>query len=345
MKAISSQAAMKMQTRYKFNAGTELEDNFNVDYYETAAREYDAQLGRFTGIDAMSEKTMALTTYEFGGNSPISFNDPSGLLLKKREDIYDSYGNWNWNDVENSFASIDSYDEEIGIGRPSDLSGGYSGYTEQGLVHGINDGLNSASGGKVAADGSFTPFESDEEALNAGIAYMDANHAWGTNGWALNAIDARSKFNLSLIGIDPNNLNSVAGEKNIDGTGLKHDVEGTGLGVSLEILDNSNALRPFAFFAGLDVYKGVIFGIDWVKVQPQPASWEERTGNIISIFNIVVTGLTWKVESVLPDEFVEVSLNFTVTTILTELKQGKIFYTNSTHKDYEDVHHIFYPHD
>src|SRR6516225_7217734 len=172
MKAISSQAAMKMQTRYKFNAGTELEDNFNVDYYETAAREYDAQLGRFTGIDAMSEKTMALTTYEFGGNSPISFNDPSGLLLKKREDIYDSYGNWNWNDVENSFAAMDSYDEEMGIGRPSDLSGGYSGYTKEGLVHGINEGLNSASGGKVAADGSFTPFGSDEEALNAGIAYM-----------------------------------------------------------------------------------------------------------------------------------------------------------------------------
>jgi RHS repeat-associated protein len=231
MKAVSSQAAMKMQTRYKFNAGTELEDNFNVDYYETAAREYDAQIGRFTGIDAMSEKTMALTTYQFGGNNPVSFNDPSGLLLKKREDIYDSYGNWNWNDVENSFAELDSYDREMGIGFPQDLSGGYSGYTEEGLVHGINEGLNSAFGGKVAANGSFTPFGSDEQALNAGIDYMNLNHAWNTNGWALNAIDARSKFNLSLIGIDANNLNSIANSTNNRG--------GTGIGIGIERFDEN----------------------------------------------------------------------------------------------------------
>lgn len=81
MKAVSSQAALKPQSRYKFNAGTELEDNFDVDYYETPARNYDAQIGRFTGIDAMSEQTISLTTYQFGGNNPLNFNDPTGLLL------------------------------------------------------------------------------------------------------------------------------------------------------------------------------------------------------------------------------------------------------------------------
>lgn len=40
MKAISSQAAIKQQMRYKFNAGTELEDNFDVNYYETYFRQY-----------------------------------------------------------------------------------------------------------------------------------------------------------------------------------------------------------------------------------------------------------------------------------------------------------------
>jgi RHS repeat-associated protein len=114
MKAISSQAAMKMQTRYKFNAGTELEDNFNVDYYETAAREYDAQIGRFTGIDAMSEQSIALSTYQFGGSNPVSFNDPSGLLQKRPEDIYGGHsyfgrgsGNCGWTDIDQTFAELD----------------------------------------------------------------------------------------------------------------------------------------------------------------------------------------------------------------------------------------------
>ena len=60
MKAISSAAAMQPQTRYKFNAGTALEESFDVDYYETFFREYDAQIGRFTGVDALSEILMKM---------------------------------------------------------------------------------------------------------------------------------------------------------------------------------------------------------------------------------------------------------------------------------------------
>ncbi|MBS1745535.1 MAG: hypothetical protein JST21_05145 [Bacteroidetes bacterium] len=80
MKAISSQAAMKMQTQYKFNAGTMLETSFDVDYYETYFRQYDAQIGRFTGVDVLSEQTIALSGYQFAGDNPISFNDPTGAM-------------------------------------------------------------------------------------------------------------------------------------------------------------------------------------------------------------------------------------------------------------------------
>ncbi|MBS1745562.1 MAG: hypothetical protein JST21_05285 [Bacteroidetes bacterium] len=81
MKAISSQAAMKMQTRYKFNGGTELEASFDVDYYETYFRQYDAQIGRFTGIDMLAELTPSLTPYHFGADDPNYWNDPTGLSL------------------------------------------------------------------------------------------------------------------------------------------------------------------------------------------------------------------------------------------------------------------------
>jgi RHS repeat-associated protein len=85
MKAISSSAAMKMQTRYKFNGGTELETSFDVDYYETYFRQYDAQIGRFTGVDALAEKTFSETPYHFAGDNPINFNDPSGAMKQYNE--------------------------------------------------------------------------------------------------------------------------------------------------------------------------------------------------------------------------------------------------------------------
>jgi len=63
----------------KFNSGTEFNDDLDIALYETPFRNYNAQIGRFQGIDKLSELTPSLTPMQFGGNNPISFNDPSGL--------------------------------------------------------------------------------------------------------------------------------------------------------------------------------------------------------------------------------------------------------------------------
>lgn len=89
MKALSSLAALKPQTTYKYNAGTNLESDFDVDYYETYFRNYDPQIGRFTGIDALSEETMSMTTYQFGADNPVILNDPDGLYQHYEEHHYD----------------------------------------------------------------------------------------------------------------------------------------------------------------------------------------------------------------------------------------------------------------
>ncbi|MBS1746930.1 MAG: hypothetical protein JST21_12235 [Bacteroidetes bacterium] len=60
-----------------------METSFDVDYYETYFRQYDAQIGRFTGVDALSEKTIAQSPYQFAINNPIIFNDPSGGAMKQ----------------------------------------------------------------------------------------------------------------------------------------------------------------------------------------------------------------------------------------------------------------------
>ncbi|HTC00973.1 MAG TPA: RHS repeat-associated core domain-containing protein [Ferruginibacter sp.] len=76
MAGISSQAAKKTPSPYKYNAGSELEDELN--YYNTDYRKYDPQIGRFTGVDILSEQSMGLTPYQFGADDPTMFNDPTG---------------------------------------------------------------------------------------------------------------------------------------------------------------------------------------------------------------------------------------------------------------------------
>jgi RHS repeat-associated protein len=78
MMAISDKALKKGGTPYKYNAGSEMEDE--LEYYNTFYRKYDAQIGRFTGVDILSEMTIGTTPYHFGSNNPVYFNDPTGAM-------------------------------------------------------------------------------------------------------------------------------------------------------------------------------------------------------------------------------------------------------------------------
>jgi RHS repeat-associated protein len=79
MAGISSKAAGKMENRYKFNGGTEFNNDFDISFYETQCRSYDPQLGRFLQIDELAEGAWEWTPYQFALDNPIRLNDPLGL--------------------------------------------------------------------------------------------------------------------------------------------------------------------------------------------------------------------------------------------------------------------------
>ncbi len=83
MSALSSHAGAVANNAYKYNSGTELMEDLDVDYYETYLRQYDAQIGRFTGVDVLSEATFSFSPYHYGANDPVFFNDPSGAVFVK----------------------------------------------------------------------------------------------------------------------------------------------------------------------------------------------------------------------------------------------------------------------
>jgi len=79
MSGISSKAAGKLENKYKYNDGTELNSSFDISLYETDFRLYDPQIGRFVQSDELAEVFDDWSPYTFANDNPILLNDPTGL--------------------------------------------------------------------------------------------------------------------------------------------------------------------------------------------------------------------------------------------------------------------------
>ena len=83
MSGISSKGANKLDNKYKFNGGTELNTDLDINLYETDFRSLDPQIGRFHQTDPLGELFENESLYSFAGNNPINYNDPYGLAKTK----------------------------------------------------------------------------------------------------------------------------------------------------------------------------------------------------------------------------------------------------------------------
>jgi RHS repeat-associated protein len=87
MNGLSYQNTSYPKNLYLYN-DKELQEDFDLDWYDYGARMYDPQLGRFHTIDTYSEKYYSMTNYQYGANNPIRYIDVNGDSI----DIYDNNG-------------------------------------------------------------------------------------------------------------------------------------------------------------------------------------------------------------------------------------------------------------
>jgi RHS repeat-associated protein len=70
--------------RYLYN-GKEFNDDFDLNWYDYGARFYDAQIGRWHGVDPLAEMAYGWTPYRYGFNNPLFYIDPDGMFETRRE--------------------------------------------------------------------------------------------------------------------------------------------------------------------------------------------------------------------------------------------------------------------
>lgn len=75
---ISTTGSGRLKNNYKFQ-GQELNDNFDVYYYEFRYRQHDPQIGRFTQIDPLSDKFVYNSIYAFSENHVTNSIELEGL--------------------------------------------------------------------------------------------------------------------------------------------------------------------------------------------------------------------------------------------------------------------------
>lgn len=187
-----------------YNAGSEWQDDVDglAEYYSTFFREYDPVIGRFNGVDPVSESFESWTSYHYSYNNPVNFNDPMGDVASTTQEMIEEMRREyrEWHDPQygdnSSWATVERTMAMWGWG---DYSGGGGGGSYQGSYQQLKDNINEYGHeawrnelGKVI--NGIRTFDSDKEAFEWGAAYMDKYDAWGKDKFAKSYRKAKKTY-------------------------------------------------------------------------------------------------------------------------------------------------------
>ncbi|WP_445456624.1 DUF6443 domain-containing protein [Flavobacterium sp. HNIBRBA15423] len=101
--------------KYKYN-GQEWQDELGLNVTAMDYRQYDNALGRFNGIDSLSEISEDKSVYHFANNNPVIYADPTGLTGENFATKYiDEKGNELLNTNDGSNAVVTVSDEYLDV--------------------------------------------------------------------------------------------------------------------------------------------------------------------------------------------------------------------------------------
>ncbi|GHE72263.1 RHS repeat-associated core domain-containing protein [Roseivirga thermotolerans] len=92
IQALSSTAPLSKPNQFKYN-GKEEQTDFDLDWYDYGARQYDPQIGRWLAPDPMADAYLEFSPYTYVANNPIKYIDPDGNIITDKDGNI-VYYNW-----------------------------------------------------------------------------------------------------------------------------------------------------------------------------------------------------------------------------------------------------------
>ncbi len=80
--AMSYLSGNSEQRNFYFYKGKEPQTDFDIDWYDSGARFYAPELGRFHTVNPLAEQQEWLSPYNYVQNNPIVRATPNGMLNK-----------------------------------------------------------------------------------------------------------------------------------------------------------------------------------------------------------------------------------------------------------------------